>query len=301
MFALQFHEYGDPDVLSIGDASEPHAGPGEVRIATRAASVNPFDWKVRAGYLAGMVPLELPAIPGVDAAGVVDEVGEGVDGIQVGDEVFGLGSRTCAEFAVLDHATRKPPSLSFEGAAALGLAVESAARGLDMLGVGAGSSVLIDGAAGGVGSAAIQLALARGATVIGTAGPANHDYLRALGAIPTTYGAGLPARVARLAPNGVDAALDLAGKGSVPDLIVITGDPQQVVTLADFSTAELGARLADASTGRAYYALAEAAALHDQGRFAITVECVFPLKESAEAHRVSQDGHVRGKLVLTVP
>jgi NADPH:quinone reductase-like Zn-dependent oxidoreductase len=301
VFALQFHEYGNPDVLSVGDCAEPHAGPGQVRIATRAVSVNPFDWKVRAGYLDGLVPVEFPAIPGVDASGIVDEVGEGVDGIQAGEEVFGLGSRTSSEFAVLDHVTRKPASLTFEEAAALGLAVESAARSLDLLDLRPGSTLLIDGAAGGVGSAATQLAVARGAKVIGTASPANHDYLRSLGATPTTYGPGLPERVEPLAPNGIDAAIDVAGAGSVPDLIAITGAPPRVVTLADFSAAQLGVHLADTSTGRAYYALADAAALHGQSRFTVAIQQVFHLEDCAEAHRLSQGGHVRGKLVLTVP
>lgn len=301
MFALQFHQYGGPEVLGVGEAPDPHPGPGQVRIAVRAVSVNPYDWKVRAGYLDGMVPLEFPAIPGVDASGVVDEVGAGVDGVEVGEEVFGLGSGTHAQFAVLDHVAVKPASLSFEEAAALGLAVEAAARSLDLLGLAEGSTLLIDGAAGGVGSAATQLAVARGARVIGTALPGNHDYLRSLGATPTTHGPGLLERITEVAPNGVDAAVDAAGQGSVPDLIAITGDPQQVVSVGDFSAAELGARFADGSAGRAYYALADAAAAHAEGRFVITIQRVFPLSEGSEAHRLSQAGHVRGKLVLTVP
>lgn len=195
MLALQYHEYGEPDVLTVGEAAEPHPGSGQVRIAVRAASVNPFDWKLRAGYLDGMVPVSFPAIPGTDASGVVDEVGDGVDGVKVGDAVFGLGAGTSAEFAVLDAYAVKPESMSFEQAAALGLAVETAARTLDMVDVREGSTILVDGAAGGVGTAATQLAVQRGAHVIGTASPERHEYLRSLGATPTTYGPGLAERV----------------------------------------------------------------------------------------------------------
>lgn len=300
MYALQFHEYGEPEVLSIGEAAEPHAGSGQVRVAVRAVSVNPFDWKVRAGFLAGMVPVTFPAIPGTDAAGVVDEVGEGVDGVRVGDEVFGLGSRTSAEFAVLDIVAVKPASMSFEQAAALGLAVETAARTLDLLDLPEGSTLVVDGAAGGVGSAATQLAVARGIRVIGTASPTGHDYLRSLGATPTTYGPGLPDRVAELAQNGVDGAVDVVGKGSIPELIAMTGDPGRVVTIADFAAGQLGVLVADGSGGRATYALAQAAQLFADGRFTIAIERVLPLAEGVEAHRVSQAGHVQGKLVLTV-
>ena len=300
MFALMFAEYGGPDVLRLGEVPEPHAGPGQVRIAVRAASVNPFDWKVRAGYMQGIVPVTFPSVPGTDASGVVDEVGPGVDGIQAGDAVFGLGSATCAEFAVLDSATVKPEGLSFEEAAALGLAAEAGARCLDLLGLPAGSTVLLDGAAGGVGSAATQLAVARDLNVIGTGSPAQHDYLRSLGATPTTYGAGLPERVAALGRR-VDGAIDLVGRGSIPELISITGEPSRVVTLADFSAGPLGVKIADTSRGRATYALADAAELHGQGRFTVAIERVFPLGEGAEAHRLSETGHVRGKLVLTVP
>jgi NADPH:quinone reductase-like Zn-dependent oxidoreductase len=153
MLALQFDEYGGPEVLHVADAPEPHAGAGQVRVAVRAVSVNPYDWKLRAGYLAEMVPLSFPAIPGTDASGVVDEVGEGVEGVAVGDEVFGLGSATSAEYAVLDLVARKPAGTSFVDAAALGLAVEAAARALDALELSAGDTLLIDGAAGGTGTA----------------------------------------------------------------------------------------------------------------------------------------------------
>lgn len=302
MFALTYRAYGEPEVLHVEEGlPEPHAGPRQVRIRVRAASVNAYDVKRRAGRHSGGRPLTEPIIPGIDASGVVDEVGEGVSGVAVGDEVFGLGSATCAELAVLDVVAAKPSTLSFEAAAALPVAVETAARSLDLLGLREGATLVIDGAAGGVGSAAVQLAVARGLRVIGTASASRHDYLRSLGATPTTYGPGLPARVSELAPGGVHGALDLAGKGSVPELIELTGDPQRVVTIADFGARDLGVIVTSGGSGRATYALAQAAALHSAGRFVVTIEQVFPLALAARAHRVSEGGHVTGKLVLTVP
>lgn len=301
MQALRYHEFGGPEVLRVEEAPEPAAGPGQVLISVRAVSVNPFDWKTRAGYLAEMVPTVFPAIPGTDAAGVVEAVGEGVEGVAVGDSVFGLGSATTAERAVLDLVAPVPPAMSFAQAASLGLAVETAARTLDRLDLSPGATVLIDGAAGGVGSAMVQLALARGLRVIGTAGPDGQEYLASLGATATTYGDGLADRVASLAPEGVDGAVDVVGLGSVPALVAITGDPRKVATVADFSAYALGVHVADTSTGRAGYALAEAARLFAEGRFAVTIEDTFPLKDGAQAHRRSETGHVRGKLVITVP
>lgn len=300
MLALQYDGYGGADVLHVAQAPEPHAGPGQVRVKVRAVSVNPFDWKLRAGFMDGMVPLTFPAITGTDAAGVVDEVGEGVVGISVGDEVFGTGSETTAELAVLDLVAVKPASLSFEEAAAMGLAVEAGARCLDILGLPTGATLLVDGAAGGAGSAMTQLAVARGLTVVGTAGPANQDYVRSLGALPTTYGEGLAQRVKQLVPT-VDGAVDVVGLGSVPELVAITGDPTRVVTLADFTAYAHGVHVADGSFPRAGYALGEAADLHGQGRFSMPIAASFPMADGAAAQQLSETGHVRGKIVITVP
>jgi NADPH:quinone reductase-like Zn-dependent oxidoreductase len=300
MQALQFDEYGGADVLHVAQAPEPHAGPGQVRVLVQALSVNPFDWKLRAGFMDGVVPVSFPVITGTDAAGVVDEVGPGVTGLHLGDEVFGLGSATAAELAVLDIATVRPPTLTFAEAAAMGLAVEAAARCLDLLGLHRGATVLIDGAAGGVGSAMTQLALARGLRVVATAGPSNSDYLTGLGAMATTYGEGLAGRVAALVPT-IDGAVDVVGRGSVPELVAIAGDPRRVVTLADFTAYEHGVHVADGSVARAGYALAEAAELHAEGRFSMPVQATFALEDGAAAHELSESGHLRGKIVITVP
>ena len=297
--AARFSRFGGPEVLEIVDLPDPHPGPGQVRIAVRAAGVNPSDWKKRAG----LMDPELPQTMGYEAAGVVDELGEGVADVAVGDRVFGLSAEGAAqaELAVLSFYAPVPPSLDFAGAAALPTAIETATRALDQLGVGSGGTLLINGASGSVGSAAVQLAVVRGARVIGTASPASHGYLRSLGAEPVAYGEGLAGRVRALAPDGVDAALDVAGSGVLPELIELAGGPEHVVTIADFSGArEHGVRFSSGDAGRAVHALAEIGELIESGRFSLPVARTYPLAEIAEAHRTGEDGHVRGKLVLVI-
>jgi NADPH:quinone reductase-like Zn-dependent oxidoreductase len=298
--AARFSQFGGPEVLEIVDLPDPHPGPGQVRIAVRAAGVNPSDWKKRRG----LMDPGLPQAMGYEAAGVVDELGEGVADAAVGDRVFGLSAEegAQAELAVLSYYAPIPPSLDFAGAAALPAAIETATRALDQLAVGSGRTLLINGASGSVGSAAVQLAVVRGAHVIGTASPANHEYLRSLGAEPVAYGQGLAGRVRALAPGGVNLALDVAGSGVLPELIELAGGPEHVVTVADFRGAQAhGVRFSRGDTGRAVHVLAEIGELIESGRFSLPVAQTFPLAEVAQAHRVSEDGHVRGKLVLLVP
>ena len=299
MKAVQYEDYGDPDVLRVVEADEPHAGPGEVRIAVRAAGVNAIDWKIRAGYMREVIRLSLPAGSGFDAAGVVDEVGDGVEGVAIGDAVFGSGSNTYAEHAVLSDRARKPDGLSFDEAAGYPIAVETAQRILDLVGLEAGQTVLVSGAAGGVGSATVQFGRARGATVIGTAGEANQRYLEELGAIPTTYGEGLVERVRALAPDGVDAAFDIAGSGVIPELIELTGDATKVVSIADFAAGEHGAQLSSTAVNRPA-APAEAARQFEAGTLRLSVAKAFTLAEAAAAHEASQAGHVAGRTVIVI-
>ncbi|HEY0777714.1 MAG TPA: NADP-dependent oxidoreductase [Gemmatirosa sp.] len=299
MKAVQFAEYGGPEVLRIVEVDAPHAAAGQVRITVRAAGVNGIDWKIRAGLMREQMPRALPSGTGVDAAGVVDEVGDGVRDVAVGDAVFGSGAATLAEHAVLSSWAAKPAALSFEEAAGYPVPVETAIRILKQVGVQPGQTLLVSGASGGVGSAVVQIARARGITVIGTASERNQDYLRSLGATPTTYGAGLVERVRALAPNGVDAALDVAGSGVVPELIELTGDPQKVLSIADFSAPTYGAQVS-ATSNDPGAAFAEAARLFTAGALRIPVEQTFPLAAAGEAHAASAAGHATGRLVVTI-
>jgi NADPH:quinone reductase-like Zn-dependent oxidoreductase len=309
VFAVQFDRFGPPDVLTLGEFEEPHAGPNQVRIRVRAAGVSPVDLAIRSGLSRSAETLTLPHIPGVDAAGIVDGIGEGVTGVTIGDEVFGtveiarLGG-AAAELAVLAFWAPKPDSMPSTEAGAAGTSIETATRVLDLLGVSDGSTLVIDGAAGGVGSVAIQLAIARGARVVGTASAENQEFLAELGAVPTTYGRGLPDRVRALVDGRIDAALDVAGHGSVPELIQLTGSPDSVVTIADFDAKVLGVQISIGEMGgqaSGKHGLADAAALFEQGRFRVPVQEAFPFDRAAEAHALASTGPRRGKVVLTAP
>ncbi|MEU4198497.1 NADP-dependent oxidoreductase [Streptomyces sp. NPDC045456] len=297
MKKVSFTEFGGPDVLHLIDAEEPHAGPGQIRIAVRAAGVNPVDWRIREGQFQKANPIELPAGVGLDASGVVDEVGEGVEGVQAGDHVFGEGTSTYAEFAVLSAWARMPEHLTFEEAAGYPSVMETALRIIRQVGVRPGQTLLVSGASGGVGSAVLQIARDRGITVIGTAGAANQDYLRSLGATATTYGEGWTERVRQL--GRVDAALDLAGSGVIRELVELTGDPQKVISIADLGAPEFGVRFSGVA-GSVPDALAEAAALIARGKLHIPVEKTYTLAEAAAAHSDSQAGHTRGRRVIVV-
>ncbi|MFG2568424.1 NADP-dependent oxidoreductase [Streptomyces sp. NPDC048567] len=297
MKKVSFAEFGGPDVLRLIDAEEPHAGPGRIRIAVRAAGVNPVDWRVREGQVLGAHPTVLPSGVGLDAAGIVDEVGEGVEGVETGDRVFGEGADTYAEFAVLSAWARMPEGLSFEEAAGYPSVVETALRVIDQVGVRPGQTLLVSGASGGVGSAVLQIARDRGIAVIGTGGAANQDYLRGLGALATTYGEGWVERVRGL--GRVDAALDLAGSGVIPELVALTGDPGKVITIADLGAPEFGVRFSGVA-GSVPDALAEAVDLIERGRLHIPVEKSYALAGAAQAHADSRAGHTRGRRVVVV-
>lgn len=302
MKAVQFSEYGGPEVLHVVDVDEPHAGPGQVRIAVRAAGVNPSDWKRRAGQYRDHEEVTFPSGLGVEGSGIVDEVGPGVSNVSVGDAVFGCGEHmmAMAQYALLTHWAKKPDDLSFEVAGGLPVIADTATRALDEVGVQSGETLLVSGAAGGVGSAVLQFARLRGITVIGTANAQKHDYLRGLGAIPTTYGPGLAERVRVLAPEGVDAALDLAGSGIIPELIEIVGDPSHVLSVADFTAPQYGAKFSYGPPKNLERILADVARLCSEGLFRLHVEKTFPLDQTAEAQEVSAKKHVTGKLIISI-
>lgn len=297
MKAVQFSRFGGPDVLEIVDLAEPHPGAGEVRIRVHAAGVNPSDWKKRRGLMDPGLPQTL----GYEAAGAVDEIGPDVPGVGVGDPVFG----TCpygaaqAELAVLSDWAPMPAGFDDASCAAIPVAAETAARSLDQLGVAAGSVLLVNGASGSVGSAAVQLAVARGVRVIGTGSPGSHEFLRSLGAEPVAYGAGMTERIRHMVRGGVDFALDVAGSGVLPELVGLTGDARRVITVADFHGArDAGVRFSRGDAGRAAYALTQAAAMAGVGQFVVRVGATFPLADVAAAHRAGESGTVHGKLVL---
>lgn len=298
MYAVQYSEYGGPEVMTLGEAPEPHAAPNQIRIAVKAASVNGIDWKIREGLMAGGQPLVGTRIPGVDAAGVVDEVGEGVTGVSVGDDVFGIGSATQAEFAVLSSWAAKPSSVDWSAAAAAGVSVETAERGLRLLKVKQGDTVFVDGGAGGVGAVVVQLAVAANAKVIASASQDNHDYLREIGASPVLYGEGVVTRIRAMPDSQIDAVFDVAGKTGIADLVALAPEPAQVLSIANFEAAKFGAQVTSGgSDSQPFVALALAAQLLEDNRLVVKFE-TFPFDRAVEAYRISQGGHVRGKLVL---
>ena len=308
MLAVQFDRFGPPEVLALAERPDPIPGRGQVRVRVRVAGVSPVDLALRAGTSPTGGDLALPHIPGVDAAGVVDAIGEGVSGVKIGDAVFGavdvagLGGAT-AELAVLAFWAPKPDALTWEQAGASGTGVETATRVLDLLAVADGTTLLIDGASGGVGSLAIQLALARGVRVIATGSPQSQTFLASLGALPVPYGPGLAQRVrAAHGDARVDAALDVAGAGGLAELVALTGDPGAVVTIADFGASALGVQLSLGELGGqagGQHGLAEAAALAQDGRFCPAIRATFPFAEAARGHELAGRGPHHGKVVLT--
>ena len=300
MRAISFSEYGGPEVLREVDVDSPEPRADQVRVWVRAAGVNPFDCKLRAGAFAGQIRLRLPHVPGAEVAGVVDAVGRDVAGTQVGDPVFGWAkSGGYAELATLSTFTDVPAGLSWVDAAALPVAGEAANRALETLGLRAGETLLVHGAAGAVGTIAVQLALRAGATVVGTAGPSNQEDLTALGVTATVYGDGLLDRVRQLAPQGVDAVLDIAGKGALPASIELRGGTDRVVTLADPAASSLGvAFLAGTDSGQTAQLLAMLAGAVRAGQLALPTPRTFGLAPAADAHTLSERGTGRGKIVL---
>jgi NADPH:quinone reductase-like Zn-dependent oxidoreductase len=298
----QFAEYGDPDVLRIIDVPAPTAGQGQVRVAVRAVGVNPIDAKTVEGLMRNEMALTLPAGVGADVSGVVDQVGPGVSEFAVGDEVLGSSvTPSFAEYALAEPTSlvRKPHDIAWEVAGSLAGAGGTAYAVLKQLHVKAGETLLIHGAAGGVGTFAVQLAAARGVTVIGTASERNHDYLRSIGAIPVTYGDGLLERVRSVAPQGVDAVLDASGRGEIPVSIQLTGTPERVLTLVAFDAADTGIQIHIGGGGSDLGdALREIVGLIEQRRLTVSISRTFPLAEIASALKTSSAGHVAGKIVI---
>ncbi|MFJ8046381.1 NADP-dependent oxidoreductase [Kitasatospora sp. NPDC096147] len=299
MLATLFREPGGPEVLEVTELPLPAPGPGEVLVRVEAAGIQPADTAIRSGWAPRGVTVEYPATPGNEFAGVVTRLGEGVNGWATGDEVLGFRLLGChAQYVVVpaEQVVARPAGMDWAEAGSLSASGQTAHVALSALGVTAGDTVLVHAAAGGVGSVAVQLARAWGATVIGTASGANHAYLRSLGAIPVTYGDGLADRVRAVAPHGVDAALDAAGRDALVPSLALVPDRTRIGTIADPAAEGLGVRWLYGPRSAAR--LAELTALWEQGRLRLTVSAAFPLARAAEAHRLVEAGHVRGKAVI---
>lgn len=295
--------YGGPEAFELGEVADPHAGPGEVRVKVAVAAVNPLDWKVRSGALFPMLTTEFPAVLGNELAGVVDEVGSGVSEFAVGDRVAGfVPAGGYAELAVTtpDRLAVVPPGLSLAQAATLPTAVDTAQRALALVSVRPGDTVLINGAAGSVGSALVQLLVADGVHVIGTASQVNHDYVRSLGAVPIEYGPGLLEALAAVAVNSLDAAVDTAAHGFVDQALTVL-PAEQIATIVDFPAAEKGVKVAFGDPFALTAAtIGGALELAARGQFSTQIDATFPLSELSAAHARSEAGHLRGKIILEI-
>ncbi|WP_432015724.1 NADP-dependent oxidoreductase [Streptomyces cucumeris] len=296
--AIAFSEYGAPEVLRLSEVTPPEPGPGQVRIRVRAASVNPLDMKIRSGLMAAAIPARFPVVPGLDAAGVVDAVGEGAEAA-VGDEVLGATvGGSYGEHALLERPVAKPAALSWEVAASLVTVGRTASRVLAQLGVYEGRTLLVHGAAGSVGFLAVQLAVARGITVIGTVGEHDIERVTALGATAVRYGDGWAQRVKAVAPQGVDFVLDASGAGVLADSVTLTGDSAHVITIADMSAAQHGVRFSSGGADQAGESLSELVRMAADGRLTLPIWRTYPLAEAARAHRDLEARRNRGKVVL---
>jgi enoyl reductase len=294
---ISFDHYGSPDLVTAGEEELPAPGESEVQVGIRAVAVNAMDWKVVAGYLERYLPLDFPAVPGCEAAGTVTAVGPGVTGYEVGDEVIwnGIsgGYRAVANLQA-SQLTPKPAGIDFEQAACVAIAGGTAYSALVQLGIGMGDTVLIHGAAGGVGSAAVQIARHLGARVIGTASEQNHDYLRGLGAEPVAYGEGLVERVRSL--GTITAVVDTFGgeETTTTTVQLLGGHGAAVTTMPGKEANAAGIAPVRQLDGR----VAEAARLAADGKLRFSIQERIPLTDAARALGISRAGHVRGKLVL---
>lgn len=295
--------YGGPQAFEPVELPDPSAGPGELLVRVAVAAVNPLDWKVRSGALQAMLPTAFPAVLGNEIAGVVEALGAGVTEFSVGDRVVGFTTSGAYGELVVTSADRLaaiPDALSFEQAATIPTAAETAQRALALIDVRAGEAVLVNAAAGSVGSAVVQLLVAADVIVFGAASEVNHSYVQSLGAIPVRYGENLITDLAAVAPQGIDAAFDAGGRGFV-DQVLLLLPADRIVTIVDFAAGAKGVRVAGGDPFALTAAtIAPVLALAAEGRFATDAAAVMPLDRIAEAHRMSEAGHLRGKILLRV-
>jgi NADPH:quinone reductase-like Zn-dependent oxidoreductase len=301
--AIRFDEYGDVEVLRVEDVPRPVPGPGQVLVEVRAAGINPGEAAIRQGFLHERFPATFPSGQGSDFAGVVTSLGEGVEEIAVGDEVIGfVDTRSSqADFVVAEAAnlTPRPDGVPWEVAGSLFVAGTTAYAAVGAVCPREGETVVVSGAAGGVGSLAVQLAKLAGATVIGLAGEANHDWLRELDVIPVSYGEGVLERIREAAPSGVHAFVDTFGSGYVELALHLGIHPGRINTIIDFAAAEKYNVKNDGSAAAASAdVLRELGLLLDKGLLTLPIARVYPLEEVQDAYRELEQRHTRGKIVL---
>jgi len=303
MKAVRFDEYGAVDVLKVVDVPTPAPGPGQVLIQVKAAGINPGEAKIRAGLLHDRWPATFPSGQGSDLAGVVSQAGPGVTGFAVGDEVIGYSDDRAsqAEYVLVEeqNLTVRPAGVPWEVAGALYVAGATAWAAVRAVALTEGDTVVVSGAAGGVGSIAVQLARRAGATVIGLASPANHEWLAGHGVIPVAYGDGVADRI-RQAAGKVDAFIDTFGEGYVQLALELGVEPSRIDTIADFDAiTKYGVKGDGNAAGASAATLAELAGLIADGQLEVPVAATFPLSGVQDAYRQLAGGHIRGKIVLT--
>jgi NADPH:quinone reductase-like Zn-dependent oxidoreductase len=302
--AVRFDDYGGVDVLKVVDVPRPVPGPGQVLVQVKAAGINPGEAKIRAGLLHARWPATFPSGEGSDLAGIVAETGPGATSVSVGDEVIGYTDNRAsqAEYVVVEeqNLTAKPAGVPWDIAGALFVAGATAYAAVRAVALTEGDTVVVSGAAGGVGSIAVQLARLAGATVIGLAGETNHDWLAGHGVIPVTYGDGVADRI-RKAAGQVDAFIDTFGADYVELALSLGVKPSRIDTIANFdAVAQYGVKGEGNAAGASASVLAELARLIADGKLEVPIAGTFPLSQVQDAYRLLEPGHIRGKIVLTL-
>ncbi len=302
MKAVRFDTYGGIDVLKVAEVPRPVPGPGQVLVQVKAAGINPGEAKIRDGLLDALWPATFPSGQGSDLAGIVAETGPGVTAASVGDEVIGFTDNRAsqAEYVVVEegHLTAKPADLPWVVAGALFVAGATAYVAVRAVAPADGDTVVVSGAAGGVGSLAVQLARRAGATVIGLAGAGNHEWLAAHGVIPVAYGDGVADRI-RQAAEKVDAFIDTHGGGYVQLALELGVEPSRIDTIADFeAVTRYGVKGEGNAAGASASVLAELAGLIATGQLELPIAGVYPLDQVRDAYRRLEQGHIRGKIAL---
>ena len=302
--AVRYNEFGGLDVLRVVEVDRPVPGAGQVLTQVKAAGINPSEAAIRTGAVAHIFPSTFPSGQGSDLAGVIEKVGTGVTAFSPGDEVIGFSQNRAsqAELVLVEagNLVRKPKNVSWEVAGGLYVAGVTAWGAVHSVQLGKGETVVISGAAGGVGSLAVQLARHAGATVIGLASESNHEWLRSHGVIPIVYGDGVADRIKAVAPTGVDAFIDLHGNGYVELALALGVAVERIDTIADFTAAAKYGVKTDggAEAGPGAEVLAELAGLIADGHLEVTIANVYPLAQVREAYTELELRHTRGKIVL---